>query len=125
MEHPIDIEPAGAAQHREAARDSLFLVATIRRLVDNSERVVRVRNLSQGGMMADCTDLLQRGEPVAVALRGVGEVRGRIVWLSTDKVGISFDTAIDPKAARKTRNAVGSTVPTHIRPIDTKRPPIR
>jgi hypothetical protein len=126
VEHPIKIESADNGQQREALRDSLFLTATMRRPAESFERTVRVRNLSAGGMMADCTDSLVRGEPVVIALRGIGEVGGKIAWRSADKIGVAFDTQIDPKAARKPIGGKSELfVPDHIRWAGAARPPIR
>jgi hypothetical protein len=125
LEHPIKIEAANGTQHREAMRDSLFLVATVRRLADDSERTVRVRNLSAGGMMADCAENFGRGEPITITLRGVGDVMGRIAWRSVDKIGVAFDNQIDPKRARKPVGTAESNVPSHIRQPATRRPGLR
>jgi len=125
LEHPIKIEAADGAQHREAMRDSLFLAATVRRLSDETERTVRVRNLSAGGMMADCAESFGRGEPIAITLRGIGEVMGRVAWRSVDKIGVAFDGQIDPKRARKPVGMAESNVPTHIRQAPTRRPGLR
>jgi hypothetical protein len=120
LEHPIKVEADPAGQ-RGKSRDSLFLSATLRRLADGSERVVRVRNLSAGGMMADCRDLLVADEPVQVVLRNIGTVNGKIGWLSEAKVGVVFDTEIDPKAARKPIEPAESNVPDHIRNAGSRR----
>lgn len=125
MEHPIKIEAGDGTQHREAMRDSLFLVATLRRMSDDSERTVRVRNLSAGGMMADCAEDFGRGEPVTITMRGVGEVMGQVAWRSVDKIGVAFDTQIDPKRARKPVGVAESNVPSHIRQPLTRRPALR
>ncbi len=125
LEHPIKIEAADGAQNREAMRDSLFLAAVVRRLSDETERTVRVRNLSAGGMMADCAEAFGRGEPIAITLRGIGEVMGRVAWRSVDKIGVAFDGQIDPKRARKPVGMAESNVPTHIRQPFTRRPGLR
>ncbi len=122
MEHPIKIEAANAKQNREAMRDSLFLSAMVRRLSDQSERTVRVRNLSPGGMMADCAETFVRGEAVTITLRGIGEVTGLIIWRSIDKIGVAFDDQIDPKRARKPVGLAESNVPKHVRLPVVRRP---
>ena len=60
-----------------------------------------VRNLSAGGMMADCAASFPRDERIEVELRGIGTVAGRIAWTAGGKIGVAFDHAIDPKLARK------------------------
>jgi len=125
VEQPIKIHAAGKAQNREAKRDSLFLTAMVRRLSDQSERTVRVRNLSAGGMMADCAEVFARDETVSITLRGIGEVEGRVAWRSIDKIGITFDTQIDPKRARKPVGMAESNVPQHIRVAQVRRPGLK
>lgn len=60
---------------------------------------IRVRNLSSGGLMANCTTTIERGERVLVTLRGVGEVPGMVVWNGADAIGVAFDEPIDPHLA--------------------------
>lgn len=125
MEHPTKIEAAGAAHNREAMRDSLFLTATVQLMSDRSERTVRVRNLSAGGMMADCAETLAAGQPVLVTLRGIGGVLGQIAWHRNGRIGISFAEPIDPKQARKPVGVAESNVPRHIKQVATRRPALR
>lgn len=125
MEQPIKIQAAHAGRNREAARDSLFLTATVRRLSDQSERTVRVRNLSAGGMMADCAEAFAHDEAIRVTLRGIGGVGGRVVWRSIDRIGITFDEQIDPKRARKPVGMAESNVPEHIRVAPVRRPGLK
>lgn len=51
--------------------------------------------------MADCDRDCATGDPIAVDLRGIGVVRGRIAWRANGRIGIAFDEAIDPQLARK------------------------
>ncbi|MCL9983203.1 MAG: PilZ domain-containing protein [Erythrobacter sp.] len=85
---------------RGGARDSLFLLADIR--VEQSLDVhrVRVRNLSDGGMMAEGNLRVQRGHRVEVSLRNVGNVPGSVAWVQDDRFGIAFDEAVDSQKAR-------------------------
>lgn len=109
MEHPLKIEaaqadvtkiePAGHA--REAARDSLLLIATVKRVGDGAEYNVRVRDLSAGGMKADCPAALNAGDDVTIAMRGIPIVGGRVAWSESGRIGVAFDSEIDPRAARK------------------------
>ena len=84
-----------------AARASFFLQANVS--VPGSSRpfAVRVRNLSAGGMMADCDRPLTVGDRLEVELRGVDRVHGTVAWVRAGRIGVSFDTAIDPQQARK------------------------
>lgn len=108
MEHPLNIEAAKAdaskadatGHAREAARDSLLLIATVKR-ASGEDLNVRVRDLSARGMKADCPAVLSAGESVTVAMRGVPAVNGRVAWSDGGRIGVAFDNEIDPKAARK------------------------
>lgn len=90
----------GDNDHRQIARDSLFVMAELR--VDGmaGEDRVRVRNLSAGGLMAECGLPVQRGQMVWVKLRNLGWVEGSVAWVQDNRFGIAFREDIDPKIAR-------------------------
>lgn len=71
------------------------------RTADGVETVVRVRNISEGGLMAETSIKFTVGENIKADLRGVGTVQGRIVWTKDDKIGVAFAHAIDPKLTRR------------------------
>ncbi|HJQ17282.1 MAG TPA: PilZ domain-containing protein [Allosphingosinicella sp.] len=104
---------------RAAARDSLFLSATIRRAGETAEGInpVRVRNLSSVGMMADHNGTCVPGEQVIVTLRGIGSVSGKVAWVRASRIGVAFDSEIDPKLARKPVKAMTKPAPKPIRPL--------
>lgn len=87
---------------RSVSRDSLFLLAEIR--VEQSDEInrVRVRNLSNGGMMAEGNMRVQRGNRLKVQLRNVGAVFGTVAWVQDDRFGIAFDEEVDSQSVRKT-----------------------
>ena len=91
------------AGRRAKGRDSLFLMATIRKVgePDREEIPVRVRNLSAVGLMADYLDVAEEGEAVTVDVRGIGSVAGKVAWVRSRRIGINFDTEVDPLLARK------------------------
>ena len=91
------------AGRRSKGRDSLFLMATIRKVSepDREEIPVRVRNLSEIGLMADYLDIAEPGEAVSVEVRGIGKVPGMVAWVEDGRIGITFDTEVDPMLARK------------------------
>lgn len=93
-------QPA-AAQARDDMRDSMLLHATMRLATDDAPVPLRVRNLSAGGLMADCPVSVQPGQDVEVGLRNIGNVPGRITWVRESQIGISFLNRINPKIARK------------------------
>jgi hypothetical protein len=92
-----------AAKARNAARDSMLLQAPLHRVNSPARHPVtlRIRNLSAGGMMAECSEPIATGEQVVLELRGIGEVTGNVAWCHNGRVGISFDTPIDPRLTRK------------------------
>ena len=85
---------------RAEPRDSMFLMAAVRR-PGGAEVTVKVRNLSPGGLMAECPISFARGETVEADLRGIGPVGGHVAWTAPGRVGIAFDRQIDPRLARK------------------------
>ncbi len=91
------------AGRRSKGRDSLFLMATIRKAAEpeREEIPVRVRNLSDVGLMADYLDVAEEGEAVTVEVRGIGKVAGKVAWVRQGQIGITFDSAVDPLLARK------------------------
>lgn len=108
-------------QQREAVRDSMFLLARMRRLEREEEILARVRNLSAGGMMVETPAQLACGDRIESELRGIGLVRGRIAWVASGRVGVAFDSPIDPKAARtpieQARAQAADKFPTGIRRV--------
>ncbi|WP_445192871.1 PilZ domain-containing protein [Sphingomonas sp. Tas61C01] len=110
-----DRSPAGSAQ-RPRKRDSLFLTARLTFVGTTDNHEVRVRNLSEGGMMAEVDRVVDAATPVTLELRGIGEVTGRIAWCTEGRVGIAFDHPIDPKKARKPVGQ-GSRTPVYATPV--------
>jgi PilZ domain len=86
---------------RSVARDSLFLLADIR--VEQGAEVhrVRVRNLSDGGMMGEGNLRVQRGHRLTIQLRNIGAVAGTVAWVQDDRFGIAFEEEIDSQQARR------------------------
>jgi hypothetical protein len=93
-----DAEPA---TKRARSRDSLFLIARMRLDGDTTTRDVRVRNLSEGGLMVELDRIVAAGTAVHLDLRGIGEITGTVAWCTEGRLGISLDAPIDPKKARK------------------------
>jgi hypothetical protein len=87
---------------RSLARDSLFLLATVRIEQKSELHRVRVRNLSDGGMMAEGNNVpVQRGHRVAVELRNIGEVMGSVAWVQDNRFGIAFEVEVESQRARR------------------------
>lgn len=94
-------EAAAGNQSRVTARESIFIGATVCFEGDRSASPVRVRNISAGGMMIDTAIAHPEGTLVIANLKQIGTVDGRIVWSTEKRIGIAFDTAIDPQKARQ------------------------
>jgi len=107
------------SSQRTGARDSLMLTAQFR-VAGRPVEQVRVRNLSQGGLMAEYPQPVDRDTTVEVEVRGVGWVRGRIAWATDGRVGVAFDAPIDPMLARKPVGG-GTHTPAFVKPIFTRR----
>ncbi len=86
---------------RSVARDSLFLLADIRIEQGAEIHRVRVRNLSDGGMMGEGHLRVQRGHRVSVELRNIGAVGGTVAWVQDSRFGVAFDEEVDSQKARR------------------------
>ena len=85
---------------RSVSRDSLFLLANVRVERQSEQHRVRVRNLSDGGMMGESPMLVARGNRVEVELRNIGKVMGSVAWVQDQRFGIAFDEEVDSQLAR-------------------------
>ncbi len=86
---------------RSVSRDSLFLLAGIRVEQAGDTHRVRVRNLSDGGMMGEGNLRVQPGNRLDIELKNIGSVAGTVAWVQDDRFGIAFDEEIDSQSARK------------------------
>ncbi len=120
---PTSVDEEVAALSRGADRDSLFMQAGLILPGRSDPHVVRVRNLSPGGMLAEAKLQIAQGAAVEVDLRNVGPVPGRVVWAGEGKFGIAFDRPVDPQAVR--RQVVSqSDLPPHLRRTGLERGPL-
>jgi len=92
---------------RQVNRESLLLLANLRVDGRESPHRVRVRNLSAGGMMAECDAAVARGTRVSVELRNIGWVEGAVAWKQDNRFGIAFDDPIDPAKVRESVAGTG------------------
>ncbi len=100
---------------RAGRRDSLLLMAQMTLGDEAAPRDVRVRNISEGGLMAELPISVEIGTPVSLNLRGVGAVSGRIAWCTQGRVGVAFDCQIDPTLVRKPVGG-GASTPEYAKP---------
>lgn len=88
------------SDNRNISRDSLFILAELRVEGGEDEHRVKVRNLSAGGMMAEGSLKVVRGERVEVNLRNVGWVAGTVAWVQDNRFGVAFADDVDPAVIR-------------------------
>ncbi len=119
---PFSPATEDGAHNRQDSRDSLFLMADFRVIGEKDVRPVRVRNLSQGGLMAEVADVPAQGLRVEFDVRGIGWVPGQIAWSAAGRIGVAFDRQIDPMLARKPVGQ-GTHTPSFVKPILSR--PIR
>lgn len=120
---PVTLDEEVAALSRGDDRDSLFLQADLMIPGRSSTVMVRVRNLSAGGMLAESPVPVTEGALLEVELSNVGRVPGRVVWAGEGKFGIAFDRQINPQAVRR-QVAQKSDLPPHLRNSGLVRGPI-
>jgi len=86
---------------RSVSRDSLFLLAEVRVEQNPETHKVRVRNLSDGGMMGEGSLNVMRGHRLAIQLRNIAMISGTVAWVQDNRFGIAFDEEIDSQLARR------------------------
>lgn len=86
---------------RSVARDSLFLLAEVRVEQNADTHKIRVRNLSDGGMMGEGNLRVMRGHRLTIQLRNIGTINGTVAWVQDNRFGIAFDQEIDSQHARR------------------------
>lgn len=87
-------------ENRKHERDSLFLMADLRLHADGAPFRVKLRNISDAGLLAEGPMRAVRGQEVTIALANVGDVKGTVAWAAGDRCGIAFNTVIDASQVR-------------------------
>ena len=85
---------------RRAPRDSVFLLAGLRFEGQQKEHVIKVRNVSSTGLMAESDIHVVPGATVAINLRNIGWISGSVSWAASKRFGVKLDSEIDPRRAR-------------------------
>lgn len=86
--------------NRKHERDSLFLMAELRLERDGAPYAVKLRNISDSGVMAEGSMRVIRGSEVFVDLCNIGLVAGKVAWAAGDRCGIAFDEAVESAKVR-------------------------
>lgn len=95
-----------AGRPDDRGRGELHLSARMRVGADDSGFLVRIRNVSVGGLMAELPHPLPPDSDVEVKLNGLGWVGGRVVWQTEGRTGIAFDHPIDVAVVQQTSMAI-------------------
>jgi hypothetical protein len=70
----------------------------------------RIRNLSQGGAMIECSIPFRTGEPITIDFGDGLPVKGEIRWADEERFGVAFDEPIDTEQLnpqRMVKSAIG------------------
>lgn len=86
-------------EHRQIARDTLFVLTQLRVDGLEGEHRIRVRNLSPRGLMAEGAIEVQRDQAVWILLGDNGWVEGSVAWVQESRFGVAFREDIDPSTA--------------------------
>lgn len=73
---------------------------------EGRDTLCRIRNLSPGGVMIECTLPLAVDDKILLHLRSGHDAEGLVRWVRDGKAGIAFD---DPAASALVSGAVGGT----------------
>ncbi|MEO9462073.1 MAG: PilZ domain-containing protein [Marinomonas sp.] len=95
---------------RSAARDSILLFANLWLENDPARYHIKVRNLSDAGMMGEGGPRVVRGTRLTVDLGKAGAVRGSVAWVQNERFGVAFDDVIN---AARAQTSAPSSVPSH------------
>jgi len=85
---------------RRHERETLFLVADLRLQRDGAPVAVKLRNISDSGVMAEGPMRVSPGRKIWIELRNIGIVAGTVAWAAGDRCGIAFEEAIDSGKVR-------------------------
>ena len=97
---PDSASAGSTAGKRALPRDSLLLVGHCRLGDEPRVHEVRVRNLSEAGLMIELDIPADVGSHVWLDLPGIGETSGTVAWCAAGRMGIALDGTIDPRRAR-------------------------
>lgn len=89
-----------APDQRASRRDRILLLARLRVEGELESHAIRIRDLSAGGMRAQFSGRALADTRVAIEIRSLGWVEGRVAWQDADYIGVRFDAPIDPEKAR-------------------------
>lgn len=122
---PFEQDDPSSRGLRHESRDSLYILAKIRVAGGVGAEPIRVRNLSSSGLMAEAAVLYAVGTQIIIELKSLPRVVGRVVWATEGRMGIAFNSEIDPRKARQSAQSAKDEVPGHVRPLSGRRPGLK
>lgn len=93
----------------------MFLMGELRLEGDEASHQVKVRNLSNGGLMAEANLRVMRGQLLSIRLRNIGLVEGSVAWVQGNRFGVAFRHEVDARLARF-KSTVEDSAPRYTRP---------
>lgn len=105
-------------EKRHSFRSSLFMTAPCRIEGMDGEVTVKLRNISEKGLMAEGLITPREGALVSLNLRNLGWVDGSVAWVQDHRFGIMFAHDIDPSLVKYTP----PTEPISTEDLITRRP---
>ena len=88
------------SDNRQTPRESLFLLADLRVDGLDGQFRIKVRNLSDVGMMGEGPARVTRGASVNIHFPNIGWVNGAVAWVQDTRFGVAFAEPIDAVAAK-------------------------
>ncbi|GGB33172.1 hypothetical protein GCM10011380_23300 [Sphingomonas metalli] len=92
------------AEQRAQLRTGMLMTAGLR-IGGGEERQVRIRNLSERGLMAEPGEHIASGTAITISLPGVGEVDGTVAWSTEGRIGVALSRPIDIALVNAARSA--------------------
>lgn len=89
------MQSASQGGHEDRAKRRALLTTTALRDEAGGRNDVRIRNLSERGLGGVAEMTLEPGQAVSIVLKGIGSVKGRVVWTSGKSFGMEFTDPID------------------------------
>lgn len=88
-------QEAPSTENRAHLRTGTLVTAGLRLGEEPDVRQVRIRNLSEQGLMAEVGHPVPMGTPIIIDLPGVGEVGGSVAWSAEGRIGVALSRSID------------------------------
>jgi hypothetical protein len=114
------IKPISVQDTRRAFKRQNFMIRATIGPESGGSHAGRLRDLSAEGMKIELDTLpevpMRRGDTVYAELRGVGRVKGEVVWRRTHWYGVRFARPINPERAIKPVGK-GEKTPDYVKPV--------